>query len=59
MTVGVAGIVEPRDFAIAYPEGGVEQTIHRESIYVKLRVAHAPGMPGTFSPPPTSKETTS
>ena len=20
--------------------------------YVKLRVAHAPGMPGTFSPPP-------
>ena len=26
--------------------------------YVKLRVAHAPGMPGTFSPPPTSKEST-
>ena len=25
--------------------------------YVKLRVAHAPGMPGTFSSPPTSKET--
>ena len=25
--------------------------------YVKLRVAHAPGMPGTFSPPQTSKET--
>ena len=25
--------------------------------YVKLRVAHAPGMPGTFSPPPTSNET--
>ena len=25
--------------------------------YVKLRVAQAPGMPGTFSPPPTSKET--
>ena len=25
--------------------------------YVKLRVAHAPGMPGTISPPPTSKET--
>ena len=24
--------------------------------YVKLRVAHAPGMPGTFSPSPTSKE---
>ena len=24
--------------------------------YVKLRVVHAPGMPGTFSPPPTSKE---
>ena len=23
--------------------------------YVKLRVAHAPGMPGTFSPPPISK----
>ena len=22
--------------------------------YVKLRVTHAPGMPGTFSPPPTS-----
>ena len=27
--------------------------------YVKLRVAHALGMPGTFSPPPTSKETAS
>ena len=27
--------------------------------YVDLRVAHAPGMPGTFSPPPTSKETPS
>ena len=25
--------------------------------YVKLRVAHAPGMPGTFSAPPTSKDT--
>ena len=24
--------------------------------YVKLRVVHAPGMPGIFSPPPTSKE---
>ena len=27
--------------------------------YVKLPVAHAPGMPGTFSPQPTSKETAS
>ena len=27
--------------------------------YVKLGIAHAPGMPGTFSPPPTSKETAS
>ena len=27
--------------------------------YVKSRVGHAPGMPGTFSPPPTSKETAS
>ena len=27
--------------------------------YVKLQVAHAPGMPGTFSPPPTSKEAVS
>ena len=27
--------------------------------YMKLRVAHAPGKPGIFSPPPTSKETTS
>ena len=27
--------------------------------YVKLRVAHAPGMPGPFFPPPTSKETAS
>ena len=26
--------------------------------YEKLRVAHAPGKPGSFSPPPTSKETT-
>ena len=24
--------------------------------YVKLRVAHAPGRPGTFSPPPTSRK---
>ena len=29
------------------------------AIYAKLWVAHAPGMPGTFSPPPTSKETAS
>ena len=27
--------------------------------YVKLRIAHAPGMPGTFPPPQTSKETAS
>ena len=27
--------------------------------YVNLRVAHAPGMPGLFSPPSTSKETSS
>ena len=27
--------------------------------YIKLRVAHAPGMPGTFSLSPTSKETDS
>ena len=27
--------------------------------YVTLRVAHAPGMPGTFPPPPISKETAS
>ena len=27
--------------------------------YVKLQVVHAAGMPGTFSPPPTSKESTS
>ena len=27
--------------------------------YTKLRFAHAPGMPGTISPPPTSKETAS
>ena len=27
--------------------------------YVKSWVAHVPGMPGTFSPPPTSKETDS
>ena len=26
--------------------------------YVKLRVARVPGIPGTFSPPPTSKENT-
>ena len=29
------------------------------SRYVKMLVAHAPGMTGTFSPPPTSKETAS
>ena len=27
--------------------------------YFKLRIAHTPGMPGAFSPPPTSKETAS
>ena len=27
--------------------------------YVKLRIAHVPGMPGTFSPPPTSNKTAS
>ena len=40
-----------------------EETDHKVSShgpltrYKKLRVAHAPGMPGTFSPPQTSKET--
>ena len=29
------------------------------TIYIHLRGAHAPGTPGTFSPPPTSKETAS
>ena len=29
------------------------------TIYVKLQVVHGPGMPGTFSPPPTSKQTSS
>ena len=29
------------------------------SRYVKLQVAHVPGMPGTFSPPPSSRETAS
>ena len=28
----------------------------RAAFIVKLRVAHAPGMPGTFSPPPTSRK---
>ena len=28
----------------------------RYTIYVKLRIAPAPGMPGMFSPPPASKE---
>ena len=38
----------------------VEYIIHGPlTRYVKLRVAHAPGMPGTFSPPPTSEETAS
>ena len=34
-------------------------TVYPEPLtrYVTLWVAHAPGMPGTFSPPPTSKET--
>ena len=28
-------------------------------VYVNLHFAHAPGMPGTFPPPPTSSETAS
>ena len=37
-------------------EGG---TVHHGPLtrYIKLRVAHAPEMPGTFSPPLTSKKT--
>ena len=38
--------------AIANPHGPL-------TIYVKLQVAHAPGMPGTFSSPPASKKTAS
>ena len=35
-------------------------TVHEPlTRYVKLRVAHAPGIPGSFSPPPTSKKTAS
>ena len=36
-------------------EGGLKDISLRNGLlarYVKLRVAHAPGMPGTFSPPP-------
>ena len=36
------------------PNGVIHGPLTREA---KLRVAHAPGMPGRFSPPPTSKET--
>ena len=34
-------------------------TIRHHTKFVASRVAHAPVMPGTFSPPPTSKETAS
>ena len=39
-------------------DGSTGQNSHHGPIvrYVKLWVAHAPGMPGTFLPPPTSKE---
>ena len=41
------------------PEQPIELCHGPLTIYVKLRVAHAPGMPGTFSPPSTWKETAS
>ena len=34
---------------------GGNKAPHPLTKYVKLQVAHAPGMPGTFSAPPTSK----
>ena len=43
------------------PAGLLFRTEHNGPLtrYVKLQVAHAPGIPGTFPPPPTSKETAS
>ena len=50
----------------SYRDGGGGNSKHGKTAphgplarYVKLRVALAPWMPGTFSPPPTSKETAS
>ena len=38
-------------------QGWFKRVIHGPlTRYVKLQVTHAPGMRGTFSPPPTSKE---
>ena len=49
--------MEDKDqFILLFPDSKVHGPLTR---YVKLRVAHAPDMPGTFSPPPTSKETDS
>ena len=49
-----------RSFVLLTMSRGSDSLFHGPlSRYVKLRVAHAPGMPGTFSPPPTSMETTS
>ena len=42
----------PYPASICFHWGGVRP-------YLKLRVVHAPGIPETFSPPPTSKETAS
>ena len=43
------------------PDVEVEVSFSHEPLtrYMKLQVTHVPGMPGTFSPPPTSKETSS
>ena len=48
------------DWEVTEAWGG-RNTIHPWTSYKirKLRVAHAPGMPGTFSPPPTLMETAS
>ena len=42
-------LLEGRNFSL--------QRLHGPLIrYIKLRVAHAPGMPGTFSPPPLASD---
>ena len=46
-----------RNVLLIYSDNGLSPVGCSVIINVKLRDAHAPGKPGTFSPPSTSKET--
>ena len=50
-------IIQPRPVSTSPFQRPITETYGPLTRHVKMLVAHAPGMPGTFSPPSISKKT--